>query len=138
MKRGSTTHKLSTARYRDALRLRVLAALGPGSIRAHADEFQLNSETLRRWLRGHSTMPAWFVAVVALRRGESPEYLLLGRRKGRNGRIDDPGYIDEELLERLRAIVDQVESLWDVASVNGSIDGGEAVSARRRSHASAD
>lgn len=135
MKRGSSAQKLRNARYRDALRLRVLAALGPGSIRAHADEFELNSETLRRWLRGHSTMPAWFVAAVALRRGESPEYILLGRRNGRTGRPDDPGYLDRELLERLRAIVEEVESLREVASVNGCPIGDGA---GRRVHAGSD
>lgn len=69
-------------------------------------------------------MPAWFVAVVALRRGESPEYLLLGRRKGGAQRESDPECIDDELLERLRAIVNQVESIWEDASIEGEMNGG--------------
>lgn len=95
---------LNTKRYRDALRERVITALGHGSFRALAAEFGVNHETLRRWLRGDSHLPAWFVAEVALRRGIDPALLMFGTPQKSNGTlngVEDPGRVALAAIDRI-------------------------------------
>lgn len=101
------TSPFNTKHAREALGRRVAEALGPGAVRQHAKSTGVNHETLRRWLSGHSAMPAWFVALVAERSGVPAQWLLLGKR------ADDAGgrlpALTQESLERLHFLVKEIE-----------------------------
>ncbi len=105
---------LNSKAYREALRLRVVSALGPGSFRTHADEYGVNHETLRRWLRGDTQFPAWFVAEVALRTGVSAQRLLYGRDASPREIMSDlaiANKVDTETLWRLKRFVSDMEQI---------------------------
>jgi hypothetical protein len=105
---------LNSKAYREALRLRVVSALGPGSFRTHADAYGVNHETLRRWLRGDTQFPAWFVAEVALRTGVSAQRLLHGRDASPREIVSDlaiANKVDTETLCRLRRFVSDMEEI---------------------------
>jgi hypothetical protein len=105
---------LNSKAYREALRLRVVSALGPGSFRTHADAYGVNHETLRRWLRGDTQFPAWFVAEVALRTGVSAQRLLHGKDASPREIMSDlaiANKVDTETLCRLRRFVSDMEEI---------------------------
>ncbi len=105
---------LNSRAYREALRLRVVSALGPGSFRTHADAYGVNHETLRRWLRGETQFPAWFVAEVALRTGVSAQRLLYGRDASPREIMSDlaiANQVDSETLCRLKRFVSDMEDI---------------------------
>jgi hypothetical protein len=105
---------LNSKAYREALRLRVVSALGPGSFRTHADAYGVNHETLRRWLRGETQFPAWFVAEVALRTGVAAQRLLYGRDASPREIMSDlaiANRVDTETLCRLKQFVTDMEEI---------------------------
>jgi hypothetical protein len=105
---------LNSKAYREALRLRVVSALGPGSFRTHADAYGVNHETLRRWLRGETQFPAWFVAEVALRTGVSAQRLLYGRDASPREIMSDlaiANRVDTDTLYRLKRFVADMEDI---------------------------
>jgi len=100
--------------YREALRLRVVAALGPSSFRAHAEAYGVNHETLRRWLRGETDLPAWFVAEVALRTGVAVQELLYGSDFTPSLAVADfavASQVDTDTLRRLKRFVAEMEEV---------------------------